>query len=592
MSTSPRPTTPNKTAGKPLKSVSGLTLFTLNLAQLDAAAVEVMDLDEGGPVAVLDAEPEEPSAAAAPEEDEEAGSDPEAATTTVTKFSCHVCDRVFADLMQQRDHFRSAWHRTNLQRRMRGEPALTEVQAASSSDAAAAESDGESGGSGSDGGESDPADTDLAPTTLPVTTTTTESPADTARAARSHLARTVVGFRLLSHPETLLTVYRQVLPATLPSHPTPSIFLDALRAVHTEYRAVYLMLGGGSFSGAVFDRDRCVEHTSVHRYTTRRKQGGSQSAQDGKAHAKSAGAQLRRYNEAALARDVWDVLEKWQGFLDNATVVYVVAPGVANRRTLLQHPEGKGIGKNDPRIRSIPFTTRKPNHTEVLRIHKRLTGINAQPYVAPEPRAASPVETPAAVDPAVEAPTTAAPEADAEAESPILKPRRKKRAKTRPRKTGTLPQADGGGSSSGESETDDDDSPSLVEQAQALALDSGPRRLGGGSSSTAPLLPSAVLQGLSSYATTPEMRLMMERERRARAAERRLNVLTGANTPSLAPSPIAKPAAAPAPAAAKAVVVEGPACGECGGAIAKLPVKRGGKTFCGIKCAAAASKRK
>ena len=51
----------------------------------------------------------------------------------------------------------------------------------------------------------------------------------------------------------------------------------------------------------------CVAHKTFHRYTVRAKRGTVQSARDGKhgAHQpRSAGASLRRYNEAAL-EEVW-----------------------------------------------------------------------------------------------------------------------------------------------------------------------------------------------------------------------------------------------------------------------------------------------
>jgi len=59
-----------------------------------------------------------------------------------------------------------------------------------------------------------------------------------------------------------------------------------------------LMLGGGHFAGAVFERGKAVVHKTFHCYTVRKGQGGSQSAKDGKSggsHPKSAGASLRRY---------------------------------------------------------------------------------------------------------------------------------------------------------------------------------------------------------------------------------------------------------------------------------------------------------
>ena len=47
------------------------------------------------------------------------------------------------------------------------------------------------------------------------------------------------------------------------------------------------------------------QHKTFHRYVVRQKQGGAQSAKDSCGRApKSAGASLRRYNEAALAKDI------------------------------------------------------------------------------------------------------------------------------------------------------------------------------------------------------------------------------------------------------------------------------------------------
>lgn len=81
------------------------------------------------------------------------------------------------------------------------------------------------------------------------------------------------------------------------------------------------MVGGGHFAGAIVSHQRLnvkgnahkkdetlieqavnfLEHKTFHRYTTRRKQGGSQSAMDNaKGKANSAGSALRRYNESAL----------------------------------------------------------------------------------------------------------------------------------------------------------------------------------------------------------------------------------------------------------------------------------------------------
>jgi len=61
------------------------------------------------------------------------------------------------------------------------------------------------------------------------------------------------------------------------------------------------MCSGGHFAGVCFERDKVVNHKTIHRYTVRRKQGGSQSSKDNAGKKiKSAGASIRRYNEMAL----------------------------------------------------------------------------------------------------------------------------------------------------------------------------------------------------------------------------------------------------------------------------------------------------
>ena len=64
-----------------------------------------------------------------------------------------------------------------------------------------------------------------------------------------------------------------------------------------------IMLGSGHFSAGIFRLadGECRDKKSIHKYTTRKKQGGAQSANDSaKGKAKSAGAQIRRANEVAL----------------------------------------------------------------------------------------------------------------------------------------------------------------------------------------------------------------------------------------------------------------------------------------------------
>ncbi|KAK9459562.1 uncharacterized protein V1516DRAFT_687300 [Lipomyces oligophaga] len=166
--------------------------------------------------------------------------------------------------------------------------------------------------------------------------------------------------------------------------------------------SVVLMLGGGHFAGAVVshamnplnksDPVVFLQHKTFHRYTTRRKQGGSQSANDnakGKAH--SAGSSIRRYNEAALSTEIRELLADWKPYLERASHIFVRANGKANRAILTGY-EGSVISAHDHRIKGIPFSTRRATGHEVKRVWLELTRpkvVKLDTIITPEPPAAS-----------------------------------------------------------------------------------------------------------------------------------------------------------------------------------------------------------
>lgn len=132
-----------------------------------------------------------------------------------------------------------------------------------------------------------------------------------------------------------------------------------------------------------------LAHKAFHRYTTRRKQGGSQSAQDASGKfAKSAGAQLRRYGEAALADEVRALLAMsgWRKLIGETEKVYIRAnaraargilwtwPGAASNEAHNASPlEGP---RSDGRLRTIPFSTRnKATVGECLRVFAELSRV-------------------------------------------------------------------------------------------------------------------------------------------------------------------------------------------------------------------------
>ncbi|KAI0848202.1 hypothetical protein F5Y00DRAFT_239421 [Daldinia vernicosa] len=155
------------------------------------------------------------------------------------------------------------------------------------------------------------------------------------------------------------------------------------------------MIGGGHFAAMVvslaprqakhgsvgpLNREATVlAHKTFHRYTTRRKQGGSQSANDNaKGNAHSAGSSIRRYNEQALTDEVRLLLQEWKGLLDTAELLFIRATGSTNRRTLFGPYEGQVLRANDPRIRGFPFSTRRATQNELMRSFIELTRLKVR----------------------------------------------------------------------------------------------------------------------------------------------------------------------------------------------------------------------
>jgi hypothetical protein len=129
---------------------------------------------------------------------------------------------------------------------------------------------------------------------------------------------------------------------------------------------------------------RCLLHKRFHRYTTRRKQGGSQSAHDAKGKAaNSVGAQMRRAGEQHLKQDIADLLtsRQWQPLIDASRRVVVACP-TAMRAQLFQTDV---LERRDPRVLVVPFMVGRPALLETQRIATALATVLP---VAPLPPAA------------------------------------------------------------------------------------------------------------------------------------------------------------------------------------------------------------
>jgi hypothetical protein len=182
-----------------------------------------------------------------------------------------------------------------------------------------------------------------------------------------------------------------------------------------------------------------------HPASCRAKAGGKQSSKDATGKfARSAGSRLRRYNEVALQRDIAQLLCDWRPLLAAADLLFINAPA-SNQQVLVAasaaavgmlpsaadgaaaaaaaaNASGSGApaaggapstaGKqqppldlSDPRVRRVPFVTKRPTLSEAKRVVWLLGAVRE----APSP-AAAPVQAPdGAAAAAGEAATSAGP---------------------------------------------------------------------------------------------------------------------------------------------------------------------------------------
>lgn len=174
----------------------------------------------------------------------------------------------------------------------------------------------------------------------------------------------------------------------------PHIFLCMIGGGH--FAAMVVSLAPRPTKGTTMNREATVlAHKTFHRYTTRRKQGGSQSSNDNaKGAAHSAGAGIRRYNEQALIVDVRALLEDWKGLLDTSELLFIRATGATNRRTLFGPYDGQVLRHNDTRIRGFPFSTRRATQNELMRSFIELTRLKVREIVPEEAPSRAQTATP------------------------------------------------------------------------------------------------------------------------------------------------------------------------------------------------------
>lgn len=169
------------------------------------------------------------------------------------------------------------------------------------------------------------------------------------------------------------------LPKAQPKPPTvtgPHYFLSMIGGGHFAAMIISLVPKVSRRNGIEERSATVIAQKTFHRYTTRRKQGGSQSANDNsKGNAHSAGASIRRYNETALVADVRGLLSEWKSWIDSAELLFIRATGSTNRKTLFENYEGRVLDAKDERIRGFPFSTRRATTKELIRSFTELTRV-------------------------------------------------------------------------------------------------------------------------------------------------------------------------------------------------------------------------
>ncbi|CZT24954.1 related to Found in Mitochondrial Proteome [Ramularia collo-cygni] len=381
------------------------------------------------------ANPPEQPPSLSPSSQLEARTTSEQSEGAVSATSCNLCGLAFTSLADQKSHIRSDLHGYNLKQKLRGKSAVAEAdferlvgqldESISGSDSSDSE-DEESDEFGAGVGAAKAKDSTLS-ALLKRQAKITDGDAEDAPSKRQKQGAgkpPMVWFGTSKLPSnTSLGVYRalfpiaeqdqegkigetirqkQLAPKPAPQHQKKpdmdeedggvrlpaSMIQKGTSASGPHY--FLCMIGGGHFAGMIVSltpkmtkkagvEDRAatvIAHKTFHRYTTRRKQGGSQSANDNsKGNAHSAGASIRRYNESALTQEVRDLLLEWKDLIDSAELIFIRATGSTNRRTLFGPYDDQVLSHKDTRLRGFPFNTRRATQSELMRAFVELTRV-------------------------------------------------------------------------------------------------------------------------------------------------------------------------------------------------------------------------
>ncbi|XP_010610142.1 ankyrin repeat and zinc finger domain-containing protein 1 isoform X1 [Fukomys damarensis] len=277
------------------------------------------------------------------------------------KLFCSACNQSFQNHQEQREHYKLDWHRFNLKQHLKSRPLLSALDFEKRS--CTGELSSISGSEDSD--------------------SASEKDLQTLGEERAEYERPNRPRGFYPHQVLFQNAQGQFLHAyrcVLGPHQVPpdeaELLLQRLQNGGPRH-CVVLMAAAGHFAGAIFQGREVVTHKTFHRYTVRAKRGTAQGLRDAQGRpSRSAGANLRRYNEATLYKDVRDLLTGpgWAEALEQAETILLRAP--RSGRSLFFGGRGAPLQREDPRLWDIPFATRRPTFQELQRVLHKLTTLH------------------------------------------------------------------------------------------------------------------------------------------------------------------------------------------------------------------------
>ncbi|SCV01694.1 LANO_0F13058g1_1 [Lachancea nothofagi CBS 11611] len=360
----------------------------------------------------------------------------EAEDDTPGLLGCRSCEIGFSSPVSRKLHYKTDYHRFNIKRKINGLPpiSLEEFEVLAENDDVESISGSDSNSDSDSEGDIYREDKDKLSAILEDQVAEMKISEDSLAGPESHLntrsPQIYFKSKILDKNE-IFGAYKALFSKVAIERPLESIrewnlTVSSASNHDIPYSALF-MVGGGHFAGAIVSHKRLnikghmtkndetlqeravqfLEHKTFHRYTTRRKQGGSQSAMDNsKGKANSAGSSLRRYNETALRVDIQQLLYHWTPYLKHCKNIFIRAKSTSDRRMFLD--SSTCLDKNDMRIRSFPFTTKRPTGHELKKAWCQLAylHVNEKPQADAKLKSNADeiitVATPAKVQPQVE----------------------------------------------------------------------------------------------------------------------------------------------------------------------------------------------